>query len=178
MRSTTLGIVTAAFLINGNSLVDVAPAAKSKGGEAISPNGQPADAQEGKLTDQPARYYIWVDPQGWHLRCAAKKGFLSRFDGTIELSDGEFGRLRPIGLETKNKKTADVWGVDSTRRKIEFKITTSGSFDGFDFTITKAKEAHVSFDLKIGDKPYPARVFVGKDAAHPAELPFSLTVDP
>jgi hypothetical protein len=178
MRPTTVGIIITAIAIGGDCLADIAPAAKTKEGAEISPNGQPVDAREGKISDQPPRYYVWVDPQGWHLRCAAKKGGHVRFEGTLELSDGEFGRLRPVGLEKKPGKVMDAWGVDATRRKLEFKIFTAGSFDGLDFTIAKAKEAQISFDLKITDKPAPGRTFIGKDSVHPAASPFSLPAEP
>jgi hypothetical protein len=164
------------FAISDAADTMVSPA-KTANGALISPKGQSDDVREGKLTNQPARYYIWVDPQGWHFRSAAKKGVLVKFEGVIELSDGEFGRLRPIGLETKGKNP-DIWTVDAARRKIEFKIFTSGSYDGFDFTIAKVKDVQVSFDLKIGEKPAPGRIFIGKDNRHPTEVPFSLSEEP
>jgi hypothetical protein len=167
MRSVRVRIAFAGLLAAGWTFVAaqetaVAPATNAQG-EAISPKGQSADVREGKLTDRPPRYYIWTDPQGWHLRSAAKEGGVIKFEGSIELTGGEFGKLRP---------------VDETRRKIDFKIFTSGAFDGFDFTISKAKDAQVQFDMKIGPNYAPARVFIGKDNAHPKMVPFSLPAEP
>jgi hypothetical protein len=181
MRSVRVRIAFAGLLAAGWTFVAaqetaVAPATNAQG-EAISPKGQSADVREGKLTDRPPRYYIWTDPQGWHLRSAAKEGGVIKFEGSIELTGGEFGKLRPVGLEAKGK-FADAWRVDETRRKIDFKIFTSGAFDGFDFTISKAKDAQVQFDMKIGPNYAPARVFIGKDNAHPKMVPFSLPAEP
>jgi len=152
------------------------PLAKTKSGELISPQGQSVDVQEGKLVDRTARFYLWSDAQGWHLRCAARDRTLIKFTGTLELSDGEFGKLRPIGLEAKGK-VADKWAVDEARRKLEFEIHTSNSFDGFDFTLAKAKSANLTCRLHVNGKPQPHRIFIGKDNRHPAEAAFSLTME-
>jgi hypothetical protein len=143
----------------------------------INPKGQPADAREGKLVNQPPRYYLWLDAQGWHLRTAAKEKVFVHFTGSVELTKGAFGQLRPIGLESKGKN-ADRWSVDADRRKIEFDIHTSGSFDGFDFTVVKDQTGELQLDLNIGEKPMPKRVFIGKESEHPNKLPFSVPVDP
>jgi hypothetical protein len=162
-------------------LADDLPPAKTTNGEVISAKGQPADSKVEGIINHPARYYIWVDPQGWHFRCAAKEGAFTTFAGTIELSDGEFGKLRPIGLETNNtkkkKKTEDTWRVENVRKKIQFTIHTAGSFDGFDFTLAKVKEARVNFDLKISGKAQPERIIIGKDSQHPKEAEFSLPIE-
>jgi hypothetical protein len=176
-RAWSAWVLGAACLVSGSNHAAEAAPAKTPKGDLISPKGQSVDVREGKLTDRPARFYLWHDPQGWHLRSACKENLLGTFTGSIELSAGEFGRLRPIGLETKGKHI-DLWAVDETRRKIEFKIFTTGSFDGFDFTVNKAKDAQVVFDLKVGDKHQPARIFIGKENAHPVEVPFSLPAEP
>ncbi len=145
--------------------------------KVVNPSGQPADAHEGKLVDQPPRYYVWYDTEGWHLRSAAKGKALAHFTGTIELTQGEFGKLRPIGLEAKGKYP-DRWQIDAARRKLDFDIHTSSSFDGFDFTVAKDQMGELKFDLNIGGKPMSKRVFVGKDSEHPAELPFAILAKP
>lgn len=152
------------------------PLAKNRAGELISPQGQSVDVQEGKLVDRTARYYVWSDAQGWHLRCAARDRTLIKFTGTLELSDGEFGKLRPIGLEAKGK-VADKWVVDEARRKLEFEINTSNSFDGFDFTLAKTKTANLACELHVNGKPQPNRIFIGKDNRHPTAAAFSLTME-
>jgi hypothetical protein len=143
----------------------------------VNARGQPADARVGKLTDQPPRYYVWHDAQGWHLRSASKEKNFVHFTGSIELTKGEFGQLRPIGLESKGKY-ADRWSVDANRKKLQFDIHTSGSFDGFDFTVAKDQTGEMQCDLNIGGKAMPKRIFVGKDSEHPRELPFSVPVAP
>lgn len=163
-----------AVLVNSSSFVHSEEKADRK---SVSPSGQPADAREGKLVDQPPRYYVWFDTEGWHLRSAAKAKALTHFTGTIELTQGEFGKLRPIGLEAKGKHP-DRWQVDAARRKLDFDIHTSGSFDGFDFTVAKDQTGEIKLDLQIAGKPMPKRVFVGKNSEHPMELPFSVPAKP
>ncbi|HUQ72147.1 MAG TPA: hypothetical protein VM165_21655, partial [Planctomycetaceae bacterium] len=63
-------------------------------------------------------------------------------------------------------------------QKIEFRITTAGSFDGFDFTLPKNDPGTLTFTLKIGDKDRPGRVFVGREMQTPTELPLVLAAAP
>lgn len=144
-----------------------------KDGKPLSPKGTP---KTDSFTDKSARYFVWHDDGGWHLRSASNNG-LATFEGTIESSNGQFGKLRAIGLETKGK-AADAWQANPERRKIEFRIHTSGSFDGFDFSLPNNDPGTVTFTLKIGDKERPGRVFVGRDMKNPAELPLVLSAAP
>jgi hypothetical protein len=145
-----------------------APTPTEKTGEdtaILKPRGRP----EGKDLDVPARYYVWTDDDGWHLRTAARR--TTRFEGVIRLKQGSFEKLRAIGLESKGK-FPDSWTVNKDRTEIKFDIHTAGSFDGFDFTLKNAKEAVVGFDLQVSGKPQPQKIFVGKDNAHPKEGSF------
>lgn len=127
---------------------------------------------------QNARYFVWHDSSGWHLRSAAK-GFV-KFNGSIKLTDGTFGRLRPIGLETKGKY-ADRWEVNADRSEIRFEIFTGGSFDGFDFDIRRqSDEARIACDLKMGRESTrrPARIYLGRDSKHPTVAHFETSATP
>jgi hypothetical protein len=152
------------------------PAVTAKG-ETISPKGRSPDVMNSKLVDRPARYYIWVDSQGWHLRTAAPERN-TKFSGTLELSDGAFGKLREVGLELKSTKAPDAYRIDATRRKLEFSLTTWKGPDGLDFEITKGKDAEIAFDLKVADKPQPGRVFIGKENKSPSKSTFTLPAEP
>lgn len=145
----------------------------AKSGEPLSAKGKP---KTDSFTDKAARYFVWHDDEGWHLRSASNAG-LVKFEGAIESSDGQFGKLRPIGLESKGKNP-DVWQADAARKKIEFRIFTAGSFDGFDFSLPRNDSGTLTFTLKIGDKDRPARVFVGREMETPTELPLVLKSAP
>lgn len=166
--------VAAAIWADEPAATSKPPAPKAKDGQPLNPRGKP---NTDSFTDLNARYFVWQDAEGWHLRTASKKGNVVKFEGTIELSEGQFGKLRRIGLEGKGKY-ADAWQVDAERQKIEFRIFTAGSFDGFDFTVARGMNATVTYDLKIGEKVRSDRVFVGENMKRPAELPLVLAVEP
>jgi hypothetical protein len=149
----------------------VAPAptptsAVTKDGAEIDPNGRASN----DLTQKAPRYYVWYDSTGWHLRTTSEKGTFGRFDGTIKVTGGTIGKMRPIGLETKGTYK-DTWKLSEDRTGIEFQLVSSSTFDGFDFSVTGA-DAQVEFNLNISNKGYPNRIFVGKDGAHPKEVKF------
>lgn len=121
-----------------------------------------------------ARYFVWFDGRGWHLRTASKN--LIKFSGSVKLEQGSFIKLRPIGLDTR-----DRWGVNEDRTEIRFELRTGGSFDGFDFDVKRTGAApRITFDLKIGreDKGYPKRIFLGRDSKNPKGVRFECPADP
>jgi hypothetical protein len=136
-------------------------------GEPLNPQGRFSD----DLTGQPSRYYVWRDVEGWHLRTASQRNRLSKFMGSIVLHGGTFSKLRPVGLERRGGG-ADDWTVAEDRSQVEFEIQTTSSFDGFDFTVSD--DAYITFDLTIGNRKYPKRIFIGRDGQHPAETKFTL----
>jgi hypothetical protein len=124
-----------------------------------------------------ARYFVWHDSKGWHLRTAARA--LTQFSGSIRIEGGTFGRLRPIGLEAK-ARNPDRWALNAERTEIRFEIHTVGSFDGFDFDITGGKQsARVVFDLSQGQqgRRLPKRIFLGRDGEHPQKAHFAVPAD-
>lgn len=124
-----------------------------------------------------ARYYVWHDSNGWHLRTAAK-GFV-KFDGAITLEGGSFGKLRPVGLDTR-ARTPDRWAVDEKRTEIRFELHTGGSFDGFDFDVRGADEATLTFDLKMGQRSIRRhrRIFMGRESKTPESTHFVCSARP
>jgi hypothetical protein len=124
-------------------------------------------------TDKPARYYLWHDNDGWHLRSCSR--LVNTFDGKVGIEQGTFGKLRPIGLD--RGRAADQWELNKDRNELKFALKTAQSFDGFDFTIDGA-DAELRFELLINGKPMPARVFVGRDGEHPREAKFVFPANP
>jgi hypothetical protein len=161
-------MLVAVFSIADESKPNPAPPASEKAAEedaVLKPRGRP----EGKDLDVPARYYVWTDDDGWHLRTAARR--MTRFEGVIRLKQGSFEKLRAIGLESKGK-SPDAWTVNKDRTEIKFDINTAGSFDGFDFTSKNPKDTIVGFELQVAGKSQPQKIFVGKGNAHPPEATF------
>jgi hypothetical protein len=134
----------------------------------IKVSGRP----EGKELDVPARYYVWTDPDGWHIRSCCKDRYFANFKGEITLTNGgTFEKLRTIELERKGAHP-DAWEISADRTKIRFDINSSDHPDGFDFTID-GDDATVIFDLKVANKEQPKRIFIGRDNLHPPSAFFS-----
>ncbi len=140
----------------------------------VDPRGRP---EQNLVKVDYARYYVWYADDLWHVRTAAKR--LTRFSGSIRLTSGTFGRLRPVGLEAK-ARNPDKWGVNAERNEVRFDIHTVGSFDGFDFDVRDGADGRIEYDLKMGQEArnMPKRVFVGPDAGHPDHSSFSLPIAP
>jgi hypothetical protein len=141
-------------------------------GEPLNPQGRFSD----DLTGQPPRYYVWRDVEGWHLRTASQNNRLIRFTGSIALQGGTFSKLRTVGLERRGS-AADTWTVSDDRTQVEFEILTTSSFDGFDFTVSE-QDAYITFDLMMGKRKFPKRIFIGREGQHPAETEFTVPAAP
>lgn len=137
-------------------------------GEPLNPQGRFSD----DLTGQPPRYYVWRDAEGWHLRTASQNGRLIKFTGSVKLQGGTFSKLRSVGLERRGS-AADRWTVAEDRSQVDFEILTTSSFDGFDLTVSD-DDAYITFDLRMGNRKYPRRIFIGREGQHPAQTEFTL----
>ncbi len=149
-------------------------------GKAAAAADKPLDPRgraDEKFIKVPVRYYVWHDAEGWHLRTASQKDQVRKFHGKIKLVGGTFNKLREIGLERKGK-SADNSKVNAARTEIEFTIFTSGSFDGYDFTINGGKDARVEFALQRGGKERPDEIFVGGKGQHPDSGKFDFPATP
>ena len=141
--------------------------------EDLSPLGKP---EQNLVKVNNARYYIWHDSTGWHLRTASRR--VANFIGSIKLEGGSFRKLRTIGFETKGS-AADCWGVNPERTELRFEIITAGSFDGFDFDI-RGQDAEIVYDLKVFKTAAARadRIYIGRSGTHPKEAKFTLPADP
>jgi len=124
----------------------------------------------GKELDVSSRYYVWSDPDGWHIRSACKSGYFAGFQGEITAINGTFEKIRPIALEAKGAHP-DSWSLNPERNTLKFAMHTGDRPDGFDFTI-KGKDASVTFDLKIGNKERAKQIYIGHDNLHPPKAFF------
>jgi hypothetical protein len=139
----------------------------------IDPNHRFSD----DLTGQPARFYVWYDEEGWHLRSASRANRLRKFTGKVSVSGGRFGRMRAVGFERRGRY-ADSAQASRDRTAIQFTIYTSNSFDGFDFTVN-GDDARVTFkELTIGQQVVRNRIYVGEQGQHPKETTFSFPAQP
>ena len=151
-----------------------AVASDEKSANEKQPPLDPRGRMEGSPTDKPARYYVWHDEEGWHLRSCSR--LVNQFQGTVRVSGGALRKCRPIGLDPKGRG-ADQWALSKERRELKFAMATAQSFDGFDFSVDDPK-ATLEFELLINDKEMPARIFIGRDGQHPKSAKFALPADP
>jgi hypothetical protein len=136
--------------------------------EGIDPEGRPKNYE---LADQ-ARFYLWRDDDGWHLRTVGPAKQAHGFRGTVRLHGTKFLKLTPVGLDKRN----DSADVNAAGTELTFKFTTSNKFDGVDINLAKADAAHIEFDLLLNGGKSPKRVFIGTAAANPTKHQFALKV--
>lgn len=145
--------------------------AKKQKSEPLDVTGRPEGGLAAKHGAKSARYYVWYDKQGWHLRSTA--GGTRRFHGTVRVKDGKIASVLSVGLKGDGKKSQDAWRVDSARKELAFDFRTSTASDGLDIKID-GDQAELEFDLLIDNQKRPQRVFLGRKEQHPAELPLKL----
>jgi hypothetical protein len=151
-------------------------AAKSKKQtEPLDPTGRPDGPLAAKLGVKSARYFVWYDKQGWHLRTTASG--TRRFHGTMRVTDGTIASCISVGLKGDGKKSQDAWRVDPKRVELAFDFRTSTHSDGLDIRID-GDDANLEFDLLIDGQPKPRAVFLGKKQQNPPELPLKLKAVP
>jgi hypothetical protein len=148
--------------------------AAKKSAEPVDPSGRPEGALAAKLGAKSARYYVWRDKQGWHIRTTANG--TRRFHGTVRVKDGTIASCIPVGLKDR-QKTQDAWRVEPKRKELAFDFKTSSAADGLDIQIDGA-DAELEFDLLIENEKKPRAVFLGKAQQHPSEVPFRFKAAP
>jgi len=138
--------------------------------EGISPDGRPNNYGIG----EPARYYVWHDNQGWHVRSTAPKGRLIGFRGAVRLHNAKFLAVRQIGFD----KRSDFGGVNEARTEARFKFLTANKFDGFDFNVEGSDDAKIEFELFVNGRKHADRIFIGGKAENPKAFQFAVVADP
>jgi hypothetical protein len=146
-----------------------------KQSEPLDPTGRPEGPLAAKLGVKSARYFVWYDKQGWHLRTTA--GGTRRFHGSMRVTDGTIASCISVGLKGDGKKSQDAWRVDPKRVELAFDFRTSTHSDGLDIRID-GDDAELELNLLIDGQPKPRAVFLGKKQQNPPELPLKLKAVP
>ena len=136
----------------------------------INPQGKPADTGVGKTE----HYEVWHDQNGWHVRTFTKE-YNHHFRGSIVVQGGVLENVKGFKQEHKGA-TKDVFVLGPENHQITFDFSTKGSVDGVDFHV-KGETAVLKFNLLMGEKEpkfEPAKIFIGKELAHPSGDPFEL----
>ena len=111
----------------------------------------------------PVSYQIWRDRSGWHIRWTSAIK-VRHFKGKVFSPDGEVALIRKV-----DKERGDV--IRKKGGVVVFNAYTRGGWDGFDFVVYGRQ---IVFDLQIGGRYLPQRVFVGANAINPSRLPFCI----
>ena len=109
-------------------------------------------------------YFLWRDPQGWHIRWATK-GQQRLYSGTIA-SDAAF-----TACEGTAQGHEDAVAL-ATPHLIRFESRSSGGVKGIDFDLGPGA-TKLSFDLQMdGARVEPEWVHIGFRGTRPPEMPF------
>jgi hypothetical protein len=181
MRTGIAVIVLVALLLGNVESRALAEGTAAKAKKAAKPKAQPvaldpSGRPEGSIVDQTARYYVWHDGQGWHLRTTAKVG--RNFNGAVRVKDAKIKTFKSVGLKRDNQgKAEDVWRVNDARTELKFQFKTGKLSDGIDLVLD-GDAGQIEFELNIDKQKNPRAIFVGRGLQHPATNPFTLPSSP
>jgi hypothetical protein len=154
--------------------------------EAINPVGKPKYYKPG----QTARYAVWQDEDGWHLRVTTEKK-ACHFKGVVRCRGGSFKNLKSVDIEEARldigrklrKKSVDHFSLEDDK-KLVFDFETAHEEDGVDWKVSQKAE-HVEFDIELAQgskatttKHNALKVYIGEKGANPKTVPFSLPAHP
>jgi hypothetical protein len=141
--------------------------------EEIDAKGKPKDLKAG----QSARYVIWSDKDGWHLRVTTAAS-LTAFNGVIEPVGGKITsvRLNPGKALPGGLRAPPAIQTQSATFSVKLKIS-KGIIDGVDVQLDDNATA-VKFTLKVDDQDAPKQIFIGPKGMHPQEATFYLPARP
>lgn len=115
----------------------------------------------------PVGYYIWHNDDGMHLRThgpGSEHDFVARLH-----SDGIFYNVDAVRLES-----ADKFSVTDGGHTILLHFHTYNWTDGLDYRVMGG--TYVRYNVKLDGQETPTTsIYLGKDGAHPATDPFTLT---
>ena len=128
----------------------------------------------GLTAGQPARYAIWYDKDGWHLRVTSG-GNLAAFTGVIEPLDGKITSVR---FFSSNKALPAQRAEKTQTASFRVSLKVGGRvMNGVDLQLADTATA-VKFTLKVDDKEVPDRIFIGAQGKHPKGATFHLPAKP
>jgi hypothetical protein len=168
-RAALCAAVLFGLLVGCALLAEAAQQDKNKGG--LDPRGRPEGFKEGDT----ARYAVWHDEHGWHLRTTTAKK-KHHFTGKIEVEGGVLEHVHSFDLE-KEGKLADHWKVSAKKHEVRFDFATDRGLDGINFHTSKDAKRLI-FTLHIDGKEETGRVYVGRRGQHPQTIPFTLPAHP
>lgn len=162
LRGGALGLLTALLSV-------VMPAGAAFAHAPACDEGHwPGTVQVQPVSFQPggaAGYYVWHDPQGWHLRTTTPVKTGHSFTGTI-VASGDITVVRQVRDEGDDR-------VSVAGGRLRFSFDTYNGVDGIDFRVGCSES--LTFSLNASGRPVPQdRIWLGATGSAPSN-PFTLT---
>src|SRR5262245_3411918 len=161
MARTFRGVVGVAVLLG---LVPIAAAQPD-------PQGKPARMEKG----QNARWYVWHDSDGWHLRTTTQMK-AHDFSGTIQVVGGRITSVTGAKLEGRGKFN-DWWQLSENDRVLTLNLRTKHGMDGVDFRVGPRAD-RIVVTLRIDGRDSPDQIFIGRAGSKPGTARFILSAHP
>jgi hypothetical protein len=115
------------------------------------------------LPFQEGIYFLWQDPEGWHIRWRGKKG--TKFQGKIVSS------LKISSLKRFQFREKDQYSYSNHFIKFN-SISPNEKVCGLDFQVLNDSE--LKFDLLINEKRIAKRILIAGQRETPERIPFSM----
>jgi len=137
--------------------------------EDVDPKGKPTTYKVGAS----ARFAVWYDASGWHLRETTASKEQTAFTGTIETVGGKITTMSLIG---SGSKPSPALKANTEKFNLKDRIN-KGLEGGMDLKLEDSVTA-IKFDLQIDGKAVPEMIFIGAKGQHPTEGTFALPAKP
>lgn len=171
-----LGLLSLALLATSSTSSLALAGGKVKGKDKVDDPVNAIGEPKGFKAGESARYALWHDKKGWHLRTTTAKTE-HHFVGSIHVEGGgHIEKVHSFHLEASGE-LQDHWKLDNDRKRLHFNFKTDKGVDGIAFHLTKEAK-HVRFNLHIDGKHHAERIFVGHGNHHPQTDPFTLPAHP
>jgi hypothetical protein len=143
---------------------------KSQKNQDLDPEGEPAEF----FKVRGARYAVWRDRQGWHLRTSSDKK-AHHYKGQVRVEGGLVEQLSSY----RGEKIAPAahWKLKPNKQEVAFDFKSNERFDGIRFRISPAA-SRVVFALELDSETDPYLVYIGRKNLFPEVLPMSLPAWP
>ncbi len=146
------------------------PVKPTRWNQRLDPDGEPAAFGRSKS----ARYAVWRDRDGWHLRTTSDRR-THRFQGEVRIEGGSFVQVN--SYRNAREKPAAHWKFKPNKQELVFDFQSHERLDGVRFRVNPGAD-RVMFTLRIDGSDEVGQVYVGRKNQFPEVLPMALPAWP
>jgi hypothetical protein len=143
---------------------------KSQKNQGLDPEGRPAAFDK----VQGARYAVWRDHQGWHLRTSSDRR-AHHYKGQIRVEGGSVEQVS--SYRSEKIAPAARWKLKPNKQELAFNFKSNEPLDGIRFRVSPGA-SRVVFALELDSETEPYLVYIGQKNQFPEVLPMSLPAWP